>query len=366
MEESRSHRNVRYELVTGDGQSIVNVSRRWIVGGSAASMGIFLLLFGTFLYVARPIIMPVLGATVIATTLSPLIKRAMRFGIPQWISALIVVAIFGLALSTIAAMIAGPVNEWIARAPEIESSIRRALSVLASPLAALRSLEDAFAGSEGGTISVGPSPPDVILPVLAFITPAAAQLLLFFGMLIFILANQIKLRANLAMLFGNRDTRLRLLDIVQDIEQNLARYLTVVTAINVVLGTIVALGAWMIGIPNPAIFGVLAAILNYVPYIGPGIMAFILFGVSLVTFSSFSHAVLAPLCVVALTALEGHFVTPMIVGRRLTLNPLVVFLGLAFWSWLWGPVGAFFAAPFLICGLVVYNHLFAEESVTLD
>jgi len=152
---------------------------------------------------------------------------------------------------------------------------------------------------------------------------------------------------------------------MRDIERNLAGYLTVVTIINAALGTVVAVGAWLIGYPNPVIFGILAALLNYVPYVGPGIMVIVLFGVGLVSFPSIGQAAIAPIGFIVLTTMEGHLVTPTIVGRRLTLNPLLVLLALAFWTWMWGPFGAFLAVPLSIVGLVVFNHLFPTEDVKL-
>jgi predicted PurR-regulated permease PerM len=356
--DERSGRRARYAPVVSDPQPVAHVSRMWTVAGRSATIGIFLLLFGAFLYVAEPILMPVLGAAVIATMLSPLVKRAKSFGVPPWLTGTLIVAVFGLLLSLAATMMAGPVGEWIARAPEIEAKIKRALSVLAQPLSALGSLGVSILGSG----AAAPSAPNVIMPVLAFVTPAAGELLLFFGTLVFILASQIEMQANLAMMFGTREGKLRALKIMRDIERNLARYLTVVTLVNATLGVIVALGSWALGLPNPAIFGMLAAILNYLPYIGPGVMVVVLFGVGLVTAESLSYAATAPVCLIALCTLEGHFITPTIVGRRLTLNPLVVFLGLAFWSWLWGPVGAFFAVPLTIAFLVIHQHVFAEDS----
>jgi predicted PurR-regulated permease PerM len=109
----------------------------------------------------------------------------------------------------------------------------------------------------------------------------------------------------------------------------------------------------------------LAALLNYVPYVGPAVMVLALFGIGLVTFPSLGQAFIAPIGFIAVTTLEGHFVTPTIVGRRLTLNPLLVFLALAFWTWLWGPIGAFLAVPLSIIGLVIVNHLFPSEDVRL-
>jgi len=130
-------------------------------------------------------------------------------------------------------------------------------------------------------------------------------------------------------------------------------------------GVVVALGAWALGFPNPAIFGVLAALLNYVPYVGPAVMVVILFTVGLVSFPSLGQAFIAPLAFVLLTTMEGHFITPTVVGRRVTLNPLLIFLALAFWTWMWGPIGAFLAAPLSIIGLVVVNHLVPSEDVKL-
>ncbi len=167
----------------------------------------------------------------------------------------------------------------------------------------------------------------------------------------FFLVGQAELRHQAVNMFADRDAKLRFLKIMHDIERNLAGYLTVVTIINAAVGGIVAVGAWLIGLPNPVIFGLLAAFLNYVPYVGPAVMVVIMFGVGLVSFPSLSHAFIAPLGFIAVTTMEGHFITPTIVGRRLTLNPLLVFLALAFWTWMWGPFGALLAAPLSIVGL---------------
>jgi len=102
-----------------------------------------------------------------------------------------------------------------------------------------------------------------------------------------------------------------------------------------------------------------------VPYVGPAVMVVILFTVGLVSFPSLGQAFIAPLAFVLLTTMEGHFITPTVVGRRVTLNPLLIFLALAFWTWMWGPIGAFLAAPLSIIGLVVVNHLVPSEDVKL-
>jgi predicted PurR-regulated permease PerM len=364
VEYIRAYRTARRALVISDPQPVGSVQNMWVSAGQAANIGIFLFLLGGFLYVGREILLPILIAAVVSMTLAPLIKAGKRHGISPWITAILIVVLAIGMLALAATASAGPVSEWIGRAPEIGATIKDRLSVLDPPLAALRELETALFG-------IRPSPaqtvaaPNVVLPVVAFLTPAAGQLLLFFGTLLFFLAGQLELRNQLVSLFASREGKLRFLRIMGDIEKNLAGYLAVVTAINFVLGTIVAIGAWLIGLPNPVIFGLLAAFLNYVPYVGPAVMVMILFGVGLVTFPSLGHALIAPAALIGLTTLEGHFITPTIVGRRITLNPLVVVLALAFWTWMWGPIGAFLAVPLSIVGLVISSHLFPAEEVKL-
>lgn len=356
MDYLRARREKRYALDISDPRPVDSVQNMWLSAGRAATIGIFLLLFGAVLYVGRGILMPVLTAAVVAMTFAPLVRHAKRRGIPPWITATVIVALALAALGVAATAMAGPVSEWLARAPEIGSTIRERLSVLQAPLSALRELEGTLFG--GSAVTVNSSSTNVVLPVVAFLTPAAGELLLFFAALPFFLVGQSALRSNLIALFSHRDAKLRFLRIMNDIEHNLAGYLTVVTIINAAVGTIVAAGAWLLGLPSPVIFGVLAAALNYVPYVGPAVMVIALFGVGLVTFPSLGQASIAPLAFVVLTTTEGHFVTPTIIGRRLTLNPLLVFLALAFWTWMWGPIGALLAAPLSIIGLVVFNHLF--------
>ena len=365
MEYIRAKREVRHALVISDPQPVENITNVWLSVGQAANIGIFLILFGAFLYIGRAILLPILAASIVAVTLAPLVKAAKRRGIPPWLTSLVIVALGLGALGLAATMLAGPLREWIGRAPEIGATIKDRLTVLDRPLASLRELQTTLFGTDNGAVNVTTPASSFVLPMVAFVTPAAGGLLLFFGTLLFFLVGQIELRTSLVSLFGSRDTKLRFLKIMRDIERNLAGYLTVVTIINVTLGTVVAVGTWLIGYPSPAILGILAALLNYVPYVGPGVMVMVLFGVGLVSFPFLAHAAIAPIGFIVLTTMEGQLVTPTIVGRRLTLNPLLVLLSLAFWTWMWGPFGAFLAVPLSIVGLVVFNHLFPTEEVKL-
>ena len=359
----RASREPRHALIISDPQPVASPQTIWASAGQVANIGIFLILLGGVLYVGGEILLPILIAAVVSLTLAPLIKAGRRHGISPWVSGIFIVALALGALALAATALAGPVNEWIGRAPQIGASIKEKLRVLEPPLAALRELQTALFG--GGTPAPATPGPNVVVPVVAFLTPAAGGLLLFFGTLLFFLVGQIGLRNRVVLMFSNQEARLRFLRIMNDIEKNLASYLAVVTMINAALGIVVALGAWLIGLPDPAIFGLLAALLNYVPYVGPAIMMMIMFAVGLVSFPSLSHALIAPAALLGLCTVEGHFITPTIVGRRMTLNPLMVVLALAFWTWMWGPIGAFLAVPLSIVGLVVFSHLFPHEDVKL-
>jgi predicted PurR-regulated permease PerM len=359
----RAKREVRHALVIND-PSPIDRDSMWLSAGQAANVGIFIILFGASLYLGRPILLPIFAAAVVSLTFAPLVKFAKRHGVSPWLTALLIVTLGLGAVGLAVTALAGPISQWIGRAPEIIATIKTRFSVLEQPFGALHELQTAIFGDSATPLSGG-SAPDVVLPVMAFVTPAAGELLLFIGTLIFFLVGQFELRGNLVHLFASRDAKLRFMKIMRDIEGNLAGYLAVVTIINAALGLVVGIGAWLIGLPNPAIFGVMAAVLNYVPYVGPAVMVIVLFGVGLVTFPSLGQALIAPAGLIALTTTEGHFITPTIIGRRLTLNPLVVFLALAFWTWLWGPLGAFLAVPISIITLVVSNHLFPTDDAKL-
>jgi predicted PurR-regulated permease PerM len=337
----------------------------WRAFAQLATIGMFLLAFVTALYFGRPFLMPILAALLVGATFAPLIKMADQRGVSPWLTAVVIVMLVVAAIAVAASLFAAPVIEWIGRAPEIGAIIKEKFYVFDRPLAALRDLQKALMPPSRPEVAVETSQIALVTPVVAFVTPAVAQVVLFFATLLFVLAGQIELRRYAASWFRDREAKLRFIRIANDIEDNLASYVAVLTVINLGLGTLVAVGAWLFGLPNPVVFGVMIAVLNYLPYIGPAIMVIVLFGVGLVTFPTLGYALLPPAAFVALATLEGQIFTPMILGHRLTLNPLAVFLSIAFWAWLWGPMGAFLAVPLLIVGMVVINHVFPAEDSKL-
>ena len=183
--------------------------------------------------------------------------------------------------------------------------------------------------------------------------------------LILFIASWKDLRRALIMTFGDRVSRLRTLRILNEIEDHLGGYLLMVSMINAGVGIATGLICAVTGMPNPAGLGAMAATLNYIPIIGPVATFAVLVVVGLVAFPTLAGALMAPLLFGVLTFFEGHFITPTIIGRRLALNALAVLLALAFWTWLWGPMGGFLSSPLLIVALILKEHLLPDETPQL-
>ena len=365
MEFPRARREQGDALPAKDAEPVDSAEDVWTPAAQMATVGIFVLLLGICLFFCRPLLLPVAAALVIGTTLAPIVKAGARRRISPWVTAVVLGAALLAAAGAAVTLLAQPVSEWIAKAPEIGATIKRKLYVLDRPLAALRELQEVLLPSAGNAVAVEPSQLGIVTPVVAFVTPAVIQVTLFFVTLIFFLATQMDFRRYMVSFFTTRDAKLRFIRISNDLEDHLASYVAIVTTINCGLGVAVAIGAWLFGFPSPIIFGVMAAVLNFIPYIGPACMTVILLGVGLVTFPSLGYALVPPAAFVALATIEGQFITPTVLGRRLTLNPLVVLLAIAFWAWLWGPMGAFLAVPLTVVFLVTMTHLFPPDESKL-
>jgi predicted PurR-regulated permease PerM len=331
----------------------------------SATIGIFVLLLIISLYFSRALLLPITAAAVISIAFGPLMRKASACGIPRWLTTLVLVgAIISIAATGIT-LLAAPLAEWVGRAPEIGAAVRQKLHVFDAPLAAFRELQDALGPSSGGQVRVESQLTGLVLSAVTILTPAVTELVLFVVSLVFLLMGQLQCRRLIVSVLPHREAKLHCLKIFAEVESNIATQLAIVSAINICIGLVVTCGAWAIGFPNPYIFGILAAILNYVPYIGPAIMVATLFAVGIVLFPTLSQALIAPVGFVIITAIEGQFVTPAVLGRNLTISPLTIFLAVAFWAWLWGPFGAFLAVPLCIIGLVTMEHVFPDENPEL-
>lgn len=341
----------------------------WRAVAQLATVLMAALMLGAFFYFARAFLMPVLCALVVSLTLGPLMGIVARRGVPDWLSATVTVLLLIGVVNVAVIALAKPVAELMARAPEIGAAIKEKLTILDRPMAAFHELQTALGFAQNAT-GVDANASRVIEGVVTVVTPAAfgflAEAVIFIGTLFFLLVGRTSLRRAFVSWFGSRDARLRALKIFNDMEENLSGYLVVVTCINLGLGVVTTLLAFMLGLPVPIMWGVLAWALNYLPYVGPAIMTVLLFLIGLLTYPTLTGALLPPALFVAVTLVEGQILTPMIVGRSvIEVHPIAIFLGIAFWAWLWGPVGAFLAVPILVIAYVVLEHVYPAEKSDL-
>jgi predicted PurR-regulated permease PerM len=357
--EHSSHQQEPASLEPGD---------RWAQATQIATIGLFILALLWSAQVSQPVLVPVLLAWVIATILLPIVQFMQERNVPRVLAALLLTAAFLALVSSVLLLLAAPASSWLGRATELRLILQEKLQTMSQPLAYLDEVKKALSAitsSEPGALKVEQPSGNVVTTTVGVVMPAAGQVFLFFGALLFYLIYQERIRTTVVMLFGGHDARLSALRTLRSIDDNMTTYFATFTLVNLLLGAMTFGLAHLIGLPNPLLWGVLACLLNYIPYLGPAIVAGTLAVVGLVTFSSLSQAAVAPLVYLAMEFLEGQFLTPYLMGRRLELNPFAVFLAIAFCMWLWGPVGAFLAVPLLMAATVSIESLFAEAKPAL-
>jgi predicted PurR-regulated permease PerM len=316
------------------------------------------------LYAAKAFFLPVVMAFVVGTMLSPAAGFLERHRIPRAVAAVLIVSAVGAGVAFLVGLISAPLMQWSSRLPELGSLLKEKLHIFDRPLALWQSLQGMLGGSD--TLATFQMPKfDWVQPTIEFLSPTFTEFLLFFATLVLFIASWKDLRRALIMTFADHAARLRTLRILNEIEGHLGGYLLTVTMINLGVGAATGIICAVTGMPNPAGLGALAATLNYFPIIGPVAMFVILAVVGVIASSTLSAGLIAALAFVGITFLEGHFVTPTIIGRRLELNALAVFIALAFWTWLWGPMGGFLSSPLLIVGLILKDHLMPVDSPQL-
>jgi predicted PurR-regulated permease PerM len=326
-----------------------------------ALVALLVICFVAVLYLAKAFFLPVVMAFVVGTMLSPAASLLERYRIPRAIGAVLIVTAAGAAAVLMVGLISSPLMEWSTWLPDLGARLKDKLHVFDRVVALWQESAAMIGGADALT---GFQMPKIewVQPAIEFLSPTFTEFLLFFATLILFIASWRDLRRTLIMTFGDHDARLRMLRILNEIEEHLGSYLLTVTLINTGVGILTGIACAIAHMPNPAGLGALAATMNFVPIIGPVAMFAILVGVGIISLPSLSAGLVAPLAFIVIVFMEGHFVTPAIIGRRLALNALAVFLSLAFWTWLWGPMGAFLSSPLLIVALILKEHLFPVNS----
>jgi predicted PurR-regulated permease PerM len=329
-------------------------------------IGLFAIAVCYALFAMRGIIVPVVTAWVIGAILRPVVERAETLGVSRSVAVITAALIALLILLAIMGLLSAPFSYWVSHTQELASLIKEKLELLGQPLSIFdeigHTLSD-IAGTPASTPTASYDTSTIIRAIVSSLTPVISEFILFFFTMIFwmLYANDVK--AGVAHLFSSENGRTMARTVLDDAESKVSEYFGTLAVVNLALA-IIAIGlAWMTGLPNPLLWGVLAGTLNFIPYLGPAVTVGTLFIVGLMTFPSVIQASMPPLIWLFITTIEGQFITPTIIGHRHTLNPLLVFLAIAFWSWIWGPMGAFLATPLLIATNVLRGHLSSSFAI---
>jgi len=305
--------------------------------------------------------LPVTAALVIAIALVPLLEWFERHRLPSSLAALICVLLFITIANLAVASIVLPATEWVRLLPERIPRIRETLEPLFDVYANLeRFIDDIVtefgSQSAGATRTVTVEAPNSMLDLIATSAPHAA-IQMFFALLVifFFLAGWTRMRKQTITTRSSFDGAMTTARVIQQVVDATSTYLGTITLVNVTMGAFVALILWMLGMPTPLMWGGIVAVLNYVPYLGP-IASVLLLGLGgLMAFADPWYALLPALTFAGIHLIEANILTPSLVGRRLTINPLLILVALSFWAWVWGTTGALLAVPLLIISKTVLD-----------
>ena len=327
------------------------------------------------LYFARDFLVPIVFAVLLNLLLSPVVRWLTRLRIPSPLgAAVIILAILGV-LGSGAFGLSGSVVAWAASAPETLKTADAKLAKIIKPFRnASRTAEQvAAAASEAAGAGAGASakkPAEVVVqgPSLAsrvFGTTqrSVASVLEVLILLYFLLAAGDLFLQKLIKVLPNLGDKRKAVQIARATEASISTYLLTTAAVNITEGAVVAGVMYLWGMPNPALWGALVVLLEFVPYLGALAMVVILGVSALTTFDSIGHALLVPASFLLINLVQGNVVSPLLLGHRLSLNPVAVFIGLAFWFWIWGVAGAFIAVPLLATFKILCDHIESLASV---
>lgn len=315
------------------------------------------------LYLTRDLTLPIVLALLLHFLLRPAVRALQRVHVPVYLAAGLVVIALVAGLGTAGYWLSEPIAQWVQKSPQIIQQLERKLRPIREKVeevdkaaAQVEKITKPNQPTNTPTVQVR-NTPSIRSVVWAHVQPLLTGIVVLFFLLYFLLATGEKLIQRIAALAATRAGTQRVLDIANSVERNVSGYLGAVTLINAGLGVGTALLAYAFGLPNPLLWGAMAMFFNFVPYVGSMVTLVVLTIVALLTFDSLSYALLVPACFLLIGTIEGQVITPVVLGHRLSLNPVAVFLGLIFWGWLWGPAGALLAVPVLVTVKIICDHV---------
>lgn len=317
---------------------------------TACLVAICVLLAGYSLYFTRAIMVPVTIAIILSFVLSPLVNRLEKLKNPTTIGAGIVIASLVSLLAFGVYRLQQPAAKWVADVPEIVAEPQGKLRHVREPaidLAAGSSkVEELAAGDKSSAIvKVDVQQPSLASVVLSRSSAMVASGILALTLLFFLLASGDIFLGKCVEWMPTFNDKRRIVETVRYVQDGIGNYLGTVTIINILLGIVIGITLWLFGVPNAPLWGVMATLLNYVPFVGLIVGTAVIILVSLLTFDTMGQAAAPAIAYLAINSVEANLITPSILGRSMSMNPVAILLWMTLWGWMWGIVGAILAVP---------------------
>ena len=320
------------------------------------------LLIGFALFLVLPLVLsagaafflPLTSAFVITVILAPVADRLVRLGLGNGLASALAVVLFAAVSVVVIVAIMQPAIALLAKLPELSARATEVLRDLKHWLGATGSVVGLEAMRGSSALTAGSD----LLTTLALSTPGALlEYFLTLLLVYFFVQSRVGIKRSLLLERDTVSASLTAARTVRDVQDKVSHYVGTVALINLGIGTIVAAGTWLLGLENPIMWGGLAAILNFIPYVGPIVTTMLLGITGMVEFGSVWFGLVPGLCYLGLHAVEANLITPAIVGRRLLMHPASLLIGLSYFTWIWGAPGAVLAIPLTIIIGVVLDRI---------
>lgn len=324
------------------------------------------------IYFAREFLLPIVFAVLLSFLLSPAVRVFSRFRVPPPLSAGIIILALLAAIGLAGYELSGPIQRIAADAPRTLATAQGKLAKLLRPIErASKTAEQVATAATATGVTSGPAKPTaVVVQGPSLLTRAFGTTQRLVGtvlevtiLLYFLLAAGDLFLQKLVKVLPERGEKRLAVQIARGTESSISTYLLTAATVNLVEGAVVAGVMYLWGMPSPFLWGALVAVLEFIPYLGALTMVAILAVAALTTFDSVGHALLVPASFLLVNVIQGNFVSPLLLGHRLALNPVAIFVGLAFWFWVWGIPGAFIAVPLVATFKIFCDHIEALASI---
>jgi predicted PurR-regulated permease PerM len=332
---------------------------------SGALNGLLTLAIFYTLYFASALVIPIALALLLNLLLAPVVRALKKhLHVPEGLGAgLVLLLVLAIVIGSFYGL-SGPATRWLSELPVAVSQVKSKLEAVRKPVkemeeAAEKVTDLATTKQEGERqpLAVAIQGPSLTQMFLGGALTMGAGLVIMVALLFFLLASGDTLLRHAVTITPRLKDKKRMVEIMRDTEDDISYYLLTISIINVGLGCAIGLAMYLIGMPNPVLWGVMGAVLNFVPFLGAVTGIGIVGLVAILTFEEPLFMLLAPAAYLVLTSIEAQFVTPLLLARRLTLNPVAVFLALIVWTWLWGIPGALLAIPLLAVFKICCDHI---------